>query len=259
MRFFGLIGKTLEHSFSLVYFKEKFAEEGITDSYYQLYPLNSIDEFNQLINDFSELSGINVTIPYKQSILPFLDDIDINAKKIGAVNTIKFERVNAKLKLTGYNTDYLGFIDSIKPHLKANHKKALILGTGGSSAAVAYAFKILGIEYKKVSRSSENPDILDYKSLNDDIISNYEIIVNTTPLGMYPDVLSCPEIPYAVISKNHLMFDLIYNPAQTEFLRKGMEKGASIQNGSEMLINQAEYSWKIWNNIPLGNSSEMLL
>ncbi|MBU8892124.1 MAG: shikimate dehydrogenase [Bacteroidales bacterium] len=259
MRFFGLIGKSLEHSFSLVYFKEKFEKDGITDSYYQLYPLNSIDELNLLIGDFSELSGINVTIPYKQSILPFLDDLDINAKRIGAVNAIKFDRIGAKLKLTGFNTDYLGFIDSIKPHLKENHKKALILGTGGSSAAVAYAFKILGIEYKKVSRNPENSDILNYKALNDDTINKYKIIVNTTPLGMYPDVSSYPNIPYSVISKDHLMFDLIYNPGQTEFLRKGLENGATIENGGSMLIYQAEYSWKIWNNIPIQNTSEMLL
>jgi shikimate dehydrogenase len=250
MRFFGLIGKSLEHSFSPVYFKEKFEREGIQDSYYQLFPLKTIDEFNQLINDFSELTGVNVTIPYKQSIIPFLDEIDSNAKEIGAVNTIKFERINSKLILKGFNTDYLGFMDSLKAHLKDYHKSALILGTGGSSAAVAYALKIMGINYIKVSRTPVK-EVLSYKELTEEIIREYNLIINTTPLGMFPDIETYPPIPYSAISKKHILFDLIYNPIKTVFLKKGQEKGATIINGSEMLIGQAEYAWKIWNNKPI--------
>ena len=250
MRFFGLIGKSLEHSFSPVYFKEKFEREGIQDSYYQLFPLKTIDEFNQLISDFSELTGVNVTIPYKQSIIPFLDEIDENAKEINAVNTIKFERINSKLILKGFNTDYLGFMDSLKPYLKECHKSALILGTGGSSAAVAYALKKMGINYIKVSRSPVR-EVLSYKELTEEIMREYNLIINTTPLGMFPDVETYPIIPYSAISKNHILFDLIYNPIKTVFLKKGEEKGATIINGAEMLISQAEYAWKIWNNIPM--------
>ena len=250
MRFFGFIGKSLEHSFSPVYFKEKFEREGIQDSYYQLFPLKTIDEFNQLISDFSELTGVNVTIPYKQSIIPFLDEIDENAKEINAVNTIKFERINSKLILKGFNTDYLGFMDSLKPYLKECHKSALILGTGGSSAAVAYALKKMGINYIKVSRSPVR-EVLSYKELTEEIMREYNLIINTTPLGMFPDVETYPIIPYSAISKNHILFDLIYNPIKTVFLKKGEEKGATIINGAEMLISQAEYAWKIWNNMPI--------
>jgi shikimate dehydrogenase len=251
MRFFGLIGKSLEHSFSPVFFKEKFEKEGINDCFFNLYPLKNIDEFNQLISDFTELSGLNVTIPYKQEIIPFLDEIDENAKEIGAVNTIKFEWMQAKLKLTGYNTDYLGFIDSLKLLLKKQHKTAIVLGTGGSSMAVTYALKKLGIKFIQVSRNPVREEILSYDSLNDDLINNYKLIVNTTPLGMYPDTSQSPDIPYNGITEDHLLYDLIYNPKQSEFLRKGKSKGADIKNGAEMLINQAEYSWKIWNNLSL--------
>jgi len=251
MRFFGLIGKSLEHSLSPVFFKEKFEIEGINDCFYNLYPLKNIDEFNQLISDFTELSGLNVTIPYKQAVIPFLDEIEHNAKEIGAVNTIKFEWIQSKLKLTGYNTDYLGFIDSLLPLLKKHHKTALVLGTGGSSVAVTYALKKLGIKYVKVSRNPINTEILSYDSLYEDLVNDYKLIINTTPLGMYPDTSKSPDIPYDGITEDHLLYDLIYNPKQTEFLRKGKSKRANIKNGAEMLFNQAEFSWKIWNNISL--------
>lgn len=249
MRFFGLIGKSLEHSFSPVFFKEKFKNEGINDCFYNLYPLKNIDEFNQLIGDFSELTGLNVTIPYKQEIIPFLDEIDENAKEIGAVNTVKFEWNNSKLKLTGFNTDYLGFIDSIRPLLKDHHKTALVLGTGGSSMAVVFALKKLGINFTKVSRNPKNDDVLSYKSLTEENILNHKIIINTTPLGTFPDISKFPDIPYHAISKEHLLYDLTYNPRQTAFLKKGLTKGAKTENGFNMLIRQAEYSWKIWNDI----------
>lgn len=247
MRFYGLIGKSLEHSFSPVFFKEMFEKEGITNCFYNLYPLKNIDEFNYLINDFTELSGLNVTIPYKQDIIPFLDKLDPNAKEIGAVNTIKFYWNHNKLVLIGYNTDYLGFMDSLKPLLKPIHKKALVLGTGGSSLAVTYALKQLGVEYQMVSRIAKNSKSIDYDSLTNEIITDHKIIVNTTPLGMYPRIDQSPNIPYQAITKEHILFDLIYNPKQTEFLGKGKEQGATVKNGFEMLVKQAEYSWKIWN------------
>ncbi len=247
MRFFGLIGKSLEHSFSPVFFKEKFEKEGITDCFYNLYPLKNIDEFNYLIHDFSELSGLNVTIPYKQDIIPFLDAIDTSAKKIGAVNTIKFQWNQNKLELIGYNTDFFGFIDSIKPLLKPLHNKALVLGTGGSSLAVIYGLKKLGINYQQVSRTPKKSDVIDYSSITAELIREHKIIINTTPLGMYPKIDEYPDIPYYAITKEHILFDLIYNPKQTEFLGKGKIQGATIKNGFEMLMIQAEYSWKIWN------------
>jgi len=250
MRFFGLIGKTLEHSFSPIFFKEKFEREGLDDCFYNLYPLRAIDELNQLISDFTELSGLNVTIPYKQDVIPFLDEIDINTKEIGAVNTIKFEWINQKLKLIGYNTDYLGFIDSLKPYLKDYHKSALILGTGGSSLAIEYALKKLNINYVKVSRNPVK-EIMTYDSLTNEIINEYKLIINTTPVGMFPNVNEFPKIPYDAIGEHHLIYDLIYNPNETEFLRKGKQKNAIVKNGFEMLVKQAEYSWKIWNDISL--------
>jgi len=250
MRFFGLIGKKLEHSFSPEYFKKKFEKEGISGVYYQLFPLQNIDQFNQLITDYTELFGLNVTIPYKQEIIPFLDEIDTNAKEIGAVNTIKFNRSNNKLYLKGYNTDYLGFLDSINPLLKSYHKKALILGTGGSSKAIEYAFKISGINTLKVSRKVENSQTICYRDLNADILNDYKIVVNTTPLGMYPNTEEFPDIPYQIITDRHLIYDLIYNPPITRFLERAKQQGAYIKNGQEMLEKQAEYSWKIWNNIP---------
>jgi len=249
MRFFGLIGKSLEHSFSPLFFKEKFENEGITDAYYNLYPLKNIGEFSYLINDFSELSGLNVTIPYKQDIIPFLDILDDAAKEIGAVNTIKFQWNNNKLTLIGFNTDYLGFKDSLKPMLKKEHHSALVLGTGGSSLAVIYALKKMGINYTRVSRDPGSPDVLSYHELNNEHIAKHKVIINTTPLGMYPNIDQCPDIPYGAVTSDHILFDLIYNPQQTEFLGRGILKGAAIKNGFEMLINQAVYSWKIWNDI----------
>ena len=249
MRFFGLIGKSLDHSFSPKYFKEKFEKEGIENTFYQLYTLEKIDEFNQLITDFTEFSGLNVTIPYKQSIIPFLDELDIASQEIGAINTIKFNWINNKLILFGYNTDYLGFMDSLKPNLSKHHTNALILGTGGSSAAVAYALKKLGIKYKFVSRNPENETVLSYNSINSEVLHKHKLIINTTPLGMHPNTSEFPNIIYDAITKDHFLYDLIYNPSETQFLRFGKEKGAKTQNGLKMLELQAEYSWKIWNSI----------
>jgi len=249
MRFFGLIGKSLEHSFSPLFFKEKFKKECITDAYYNLYPLKNINEFNNLINDFTELSGLNITIPYKQDIIPFLDILDEASKEIGAVNTIKFQWNKNKLVLIGFNTDYLGFRDSLNPLLKKEHTSALVLGTGGSSLAVIYALKSIGINYTRVSREPRSPDVLSYHELNTEHIAKHKVIINTTPLGMYPNIDHCPDIPYKAITNGHILFDLIYNPRQTEFLSQGILKDATIKNGFQMLTDQAEYSWKIWNDI----------
>lgn len=249
MKLYGLIGEKLSHSFSYAYFKEKFKKEGIINTYYNLYPLKSINEFCQMTNDSTELSGLNVTIPYKQSIIPFIDKLDDAAKAIGAVNTIKFVRDNSKLKLLGYNTDYLGFWDSFKPLLKKHHKKALILGTGGSAKAVSYALKIANINYLFVSRKKNGQKIISYNDLNEKLIKEHTIIINTTPLGMYPKISNYPDIPYNLISPEHIIYDLIYNPIKTEFLKFGESRGAIVKNGLEMLKNQADYSWNIWNDL----------
>lgn len=247
MKLYGLIGKSLVHSFSQKYFTEKFEKERIENTFYHLYPLESIDEFNQLITDFSEVSGLNVTIPYKTDVMPFLDEIDPAAQEIGAVNTIKFERENSKLKLHGFNTDYIGFWKSIKPLLNNKHQKALILGTGGSSKAVAYALKKAGIEYLFVSRKKQNNNIITYSDLNQKLLSNYLIIINTTPLGMYPNTQEYPDIPYHYLTRDHILYDLIYNPEQTRFLLFGKQNETICKNGLEMLQIQADYSWKFWN------------
>jgi len=247
MKLYGLIGKSLDHSFSHSYFKEKFEKEGIDNAYYNLYPLQNIDEFNQLVSEFSDLSGLNVTIPYKTEIIPFLDYLDDAAKEIGAVNTIKFKSENGKLQLFGYNTDYLGFWESLKPFLKEHHKKALILGTGGSSKAVSYALKQANISHLFVSRNANQKDLISYNQLNEQLLQEYTIIINTSPLGMFPKIDEYPNIPYEFLSPKHILFDLIYNPNQTIFLKKGQEQGADIKSGLEMLKIQANYSWKIWN------------
>ncbi len=249
MRFYGLIGKSIEHSFSAQYFKKKFEKEGIENTFYQLYSLETIDEFNTLIGDFTEFSGLNVTIPYKKSILPFLDQLDNASKEIGAVNTIKFEWLNNKLRLLGFNTDYLGFLESIKPNLKEHHRKAIILGSGGSSAAVAYALNKLNIEYTIVSRNPNETNQINYQDVDKKLLKGHKLIINTTPLGMHPNNSSYPNIPYEFIGKNHFLYDLIYNPAETKFLTLGKKAGAKIQNGLQMLELQAEYSWKIWNDL----------
>jgi len=244
---FGLIGKTLDHSFSPGYFSNKFKDEKITDCIYRLYPINKIDEFPNIIKNNPEIKGLNVTIPYKQSIIPYLNKLDIHTKNIGAVNTIKIEKLHDKLVLTGYNTDFLGFTDSIKPIICNFNSSALILGTGGSSVAVAYALKLLGIKYSFVSRNPKSNDILQYSQLNKEIIQSHQIIINTTPLGMYPNISEQPELPYHYLTSNHLLFDLIYNPEETRFLYLAKKNGAQTKNGFEMLGIQAEYSWEIWN------------
>ncbi|MGE0088778.1 MAG: shikimate dehydrogenase [Bacteroidales bacterium] len=249
MKTFGLIGKSLQHSFSPGYFKMKFDKEKITDCVYNLFEIDSIDKFPQIIPDNKNLKGLNVTIPYKQLIIPYLNNLDEHAENIGAVNTIKFTFTKNNTILTGYNTDFLGFTDSIKPLIPNCNIKALILGTGGSSLAVAYSLDLMGIKYKFVSRNQINKEILSYTDLTEEIIKSHQLIINTTPLGMFPNLENQPEIPYQHINSSHILFDLIYNPSETNFLKYGRNSGAQTKNGLEMLGFQAEYSWKIWNNL----------
>ena len=236
MRTFGLIGKSLEHSFSSKYFNEKFIEKQINAQYINI-ELNNISDFKSLIRK-QEFSGLNITIPYKRSIIPFLDHINSEAKEIGAVNTIKFSNG----KLVGYNTDITGFTQSIFPLLKSR-KRALILGNGGAALAVKLGLKRLNLKYKTVNRKTS----FDYLDITRQITGSHKVIINTTPLGSYPNINSFPKIPYDYLGKDHLLFDLTYNPQETKFLEYGKAKGATIKNGLEMLKIQAEESWKIWN------------
>ena len=241
MKQYGLIGKTLDHSFSKSYFENKFSTEHIQNTSYSNFPLKSIEEFKSLIKKTS-ISGLNITIPYKTSIIPFLDELSEAAKSIGAVNTILFKNN----QLIGYNTDYIGFHNAIKPFLKNTMEQALILGTGGASKAVVYALEKIGIKCLCVSRFP-NEQQLNYDQLNDLVLKHHLLIVNTTPLGTTPNINECPSIPYQFITEQHLLVDLVYNPEETLFLKKGRKKLANILNGKSMLIHQAEEAWKIWN------------
>ncbi|MFP4846524.1 shikimate dehydrogenase family protein [Winogradskyella sp. PE311] len=240
---FGLVGKDISYSFSRDYFAKKFERKGLLHSYVN-FDLKRIGKLDDIILNTNNLKGLNVTIPYKEEVIPMLDDLNKRARKIGAVNTIRITRYK---KLIGYNTDYYGFKNSLKPHLKKHHKHALILGTGGASKAIAYALKKLKIQYDYVSRSPKEGVKFLYSDLTDDIISTYNIIINCTPIGTFPNVNFCPDIPYEGITDKHILYDLIYNPEQTKFLSCGDMKGATTINGLEMLKLQAEKSWEIWN------------
>lgn len=244
MQKYGLIGKTLVHSFSKKYFTEKFEKE-VIDATYELLPLTDLNNLRNIIQQKS-FCGLNVTIPYKTAILPLLDEIDDKAREIGAVNVIKITHNQSHSHLKGFNTDIIGFKDSFKPLLKSWHTNALVLGTGGASKAICFALKELGINTQLVSRK-KNLDTITYEEINEDFIKRNSLIVNTTPLGTFPNVESCPNIPYEFLTNRHLLFDLVYNPAQTLFLQKGLQQGASVKNGYDMLIKQAEAAWKIWN------------
>ena len=240
---FGLIGKNISYSFSKTYFNSKFISLNLSGYSYENFDIPNLEEFPSLIKRNNTLRGLNVTIPYKEEIIPYLDSLDKKAKRIGAVNTIKFTKEGLK----GYNTDVYGFKKSIQPFLKESHKKALILGTGGASKAVAFVLKELGISFKYVSR---NPigDQVGYSELNKKIMSTHTLLINCTPLGTFPDTAAKPGIPYEFLTSNHLLFDLIYNPEKTAFLLSGEQKGAIICNGAEMLELQAEKAWQIWNS-----------
>ncbi|MDP2385529.1 MAG: shikimate dehydrogenase [Bacteroidota bacterium] len=251
MRAFGLIGKQLGHSFSKKYFEEKFQKLGITDCSYELFPIDSIANIETILASNPNLIGLNVTIPYKESVLKYLDHLDPSAEKTGAVNCIKINSETGKKVLTGYNTDTFGFQQSIKPFLEPQHDKALILGTGGASKAVEYVLKQIGVNCFFVSRSNDESkeNYFTYGQINEQkITDHFKLIINTTPVGMYPDVDSCPNISFDSIGPQHLLYDLVYNPEQTSFLKKGKEKGAVAINGLSMLYHQADKAWSIWNS-----------
>jgi len=239
---YGLIGYPLTHSFSPDWFAEKFAAEGI-DAVYKAYPLENIESINDLLANYP-LKGLNVTIPYKKDVVEFLDHISPAVEKIGAVNCIDIRNG----KRYGHNTDVIGFGKSLTPLLQPHHTKALILGTGGAAQAVKYVLDMLSIEYQSVSRN-RSEESLAYEDITKELIAQYPLIINTTPLGMLPNTDIAPEIPYHVLTEKHLLYDLIYNPVETKFLRLGKKYGAAIKNGHEMLILQAEASWEIWNTL----------
>ncbi|NDV65946.1 shikimate dehydrogenase [Bacteroides sp. 224] len=246
MQKYGLIGFPLHHSFSIGYFNEKFRAEGI-DAEYVNFEIPSIKDFKSVIAENPNLSGLNVTIPYKEQVIPYLDELDKDTAAIGAVNVIKIIHKKGKVRLVGYNSDIIGFTQSIEPLLLPQHKKALILGTGGAAKAVFHGLKNLGVESVYVSRTPQK-GMLTYEELTPEIMKEYLVIVNCTPVGMYPKVDFCPSIPYEELTSNHLLYDLLYNPNVTLFMKKGEKQGAVVKNGLEMLLLQAFAAWDIWND-----------
>jgi shikimate dehydrogenase len=247
MRKFGLIGYPLGHSFSKKYFTEKFLAEHIKDCSYENYPLKNLDEFTKLIDSDHELCGLNVTIPYKSEIIRFLDFIETEAGEIGAVNVLKIHRQERQFKLYGYNSDVTGIRDTLSPFISKNVKSAMVLGTGGSSMAVCHVLKKFGMKIVLVSRERK-PGILGYPDIDTGIIESVQLIINTTPLGMFPDILSKPDLNYKMLDRSQILFDLVYNPELTSFLKRGAEQGCKIISGIKMLHSQAEKAWEIWNN-----------
>ncbi len=246
MRQFGLIGYPIGHSFSEKYFNDKFAKESI-DAVYNNFQMEDISTIEAVLANNNNIAGFNVTIPHKTNVLPFLNDTDPAIQEIGAVNVIKVTQSAEGNYLKGFNTDVVGFELSFKECLKPHHKKALVFGTGGASKAVVYVLKKLGIEYKYVSRKAADGQFT-YADITEDIIKEYTLLINSTPLGMSPKVGLCPDIQYSAITADHYLYDLIYNPEETEFLLRGKAKGAAIKNGMDMLHLQADAAWEIWNN-----------
>jgi shikimate dehydrogenase len=242
MRAFGLIGFPLGHSFSKKYFGDKFEREGIAGNAYELFPLEQIDQLEDLLASNPDLVGLNVTIPYKEQVIPYLDSMSPVVEEIGACNCIHIQEG----RLMGHNTDVIGFSRSLLPQLKPHHKKALILGTGGSSKAVAYTMKELGIPFLQVSRTPAD-GMISYEEIDQRMLESHTLLINTTPVGMFPDIAKAPAIPYEFIGADHYLFDLVYNPERTRFLQEGALRGAAVENGSDMLVIQAEASWEIWN------------
>ncbi|MCY1520826.1 Shikimate dehydrogenase (NADP(+)) [compost metagenome] len=246
MRTFGLVGYPLSHSFSKRYFSDKFEKEQITDCKYELYPIEETSDMMDLIRVKPLLCGLNVTIPHKVGVIPYLNELDAAAKEIGAVNCISIDQSGAEIILKGYNTDAFGFAKSLTPLLEKHHEKALILGDGGAAKAVKYVLKQLQIPFLSVVRNPQSNAIL-YSEVNAQILEEYKILINTTPLGMLPNIASCPLIPYQHLGIKHLVYDLVYNPEETLFLANAKQQEAKIKNGMEMLVLQAERSWEIWN------------
>ncbi len=245
MKHYGLIGYPLTHSFSKKFFTEKFEKEN-TDAAYFNFEIESIEKFPKIISNNPDLIGLNVTIPYKEKVIPFLDEIDEAAEKVGAVNTVKIIHKNNRIHLKGYNTDTWGFESSLKPLLKDHHKKALILGTGGASKAIKFVLTKLGITFVSASIEELKENEIRYEDIDSNLMKEFLLIINATPLGTYPKTETFPAIPYESITKKHLLFDLVYNPETTKFMEKGKEKGASVKNGYDMLLGQAIRSYEIW-------------
>lgn len=243
---YGLIGFPLGHSFSISYFNEKFANEGIDASYIN-FEIPSIKNLKEVLASNLELKGLNVTIPYKEQVIPFLDAISDEAKAIGAVNVIRVTHKGKKIILKGYNSDVIGFRDSIEPMLEPDHKKALILGTGGASKAINYGLQSIGLETLFVSRTKK-PNCITYEEVTPEVIKEYNVIVNCTPVGMFPHVNECPPLPYEAMDSHTLLYDLIYNPDITLFMYQGKQRGATVKNGLEMLLLQAFASWDFWHD-----------
>jgi shikimate dehydrogenase len=243
MRQFGLIGYPLAQSFSQKFFTEKFGKENLTDCRYDTFSIPSIDDLANVLKNNPDLCGLNVTIPYKEQVLSFLDEKSALVKKIKACNCIKIKNG----KLSGHNTDAPAFEQSLKEKLQPHHTKALILGTGGAAKAVEYSLKQLNISYKYVSRKPSAKSF-SYEQLTDALMQEYELVINTTPLGMHPNIIEAPQIPYHALTPKHYLFDVVYNPSKTLFLQKGEKQGAAVKNGYEMLVLQAEESWRIWND-----------
>lgn len=248
MKTFGLLGYPLSQSFSQKYFTGKFEREEI-DARFLNFELASIVEFSAMLQQHAYIAGLSVTIPYKEQIFDFLDEIDPQAKEIGAVNCVRITWVDKKPYLKGYNTDLIGFTESLKPLLKNHHTKALVLGTGGAAKAVAHALKLLGIAFRYVSRHPQGTNHVGYGDIDEAIMEEYKLIVNCTPLGMFPKVDNCPDLPYQFATSDHLFYDLTYNPENTLFMQNGAKYGAVTKNGLEMLHLQAEAAWKHWNEI----------
>ena len=242
---FGLLGKNISYSFSKTYFSKKFTNLQLTNHKYVNFDIENIEDFLEILSKYKKsLKGCNVTIPYKESIFNYLHEIDRTASEIGAVNTIKF---SSDGKLVGYNTDVVGFEKSLIPLLKTHHTKALILGTGGASKAVAYVLKKIDIDYLKVSRNPKDNLAIAYADISNQLLNEYSLIINCSPLGTFPNINEKPMIPYQFLTSKHLLYDLIYNPVETAFLIEGKKRGTQVKNGLEMLELQAEESWRIWN------------
>ncbi|PZR21222.1 MAG: shikimate dehydrogenase [Flavobacterium psychrophilum] len=239
---FGLVGRNINYSFSAGYFKDKFEKTGLNKYTYTNFDIENISQLPEIIENTKRLKGLNVTIPYKEEIIPLLDKLSPTAQIIGAVNTIVFTKKGTK----GYNTDHYGFKKALEPLLMPHHKKALILGTGGASKAVAYALRRMKIEYDFVSRTATDV-VYAYEDLDREVFNDYQIIINTTPLGTFPNMKDCPPIDYSLFTNEHLAFDLVYNPEETEFMKRAAQNGAAISNGYQMLVHQAERAWKLWN------------
>jgi shikimate dehydrogenase len=243
MKRYGLIGYPLTHSLSQQYFTDKFSQEGINDCIYERFSIPSIDDLHTILDTHKDLCGFNITIPYKKEVLAFLTERSKAVEEVGACNCVKIEGQN----LIGYNTDVIGFENSLIPFLKPTHNQALVLGTGGAALAIVYVLQKLGIAYKYVSRSAAEGQF-SYNDLDASVMELHTLVINTTPLGMFPNIEACPDIPYQLLTPEHHLFDLTYNPAESTFLAKGKQMGATIQNGQQMFVEQAEQSWRIWNS-----------